>query len=152
MLKGEIPDMTKAKNVGLYLRPETERELVLRGENRSHIIARDLDRLYTLYRRAIREVPLTEKEACLIVDSLNGTVLDANTAQLLWANIEDSVKLEGLADKWEVDGPVLVEKFKGLSAFQAMALADAAERFWEMADGGKMDVEKGVRKVFNISD
>ena len=139
-----------AKTVGIYLRPETEKELAARGENRSHIIARDLDRFYNLCRRAIREVPLSEKEACLIVDSLNGTVLDANTAQSLWFSIEDSINLDGLADKWGVDGASLVEKLKELNAFQAMAIADAAERFWQMSD--RMGLEEGVQKVFNISD
>ena len=139
-----------AKTVGIYLRPETEKELSARGENRSHVIARDLDRFYNLCRRAIREVPLSEKEACLIVDSLNGTVLDANTAQSLWFSIEDSINLDGLADKWGVDGASLVEKLKELNAFQAMAIADAAERFWQMSD--RMGLEEGVQKVFNISD
>ena len=139
-----------AKTVGIYLRPETEKELATRGENRSHVIARDLDRFYNLCRRAIREVPLSEKEACLIVDSLNGTVLDANTAQSLWFSIEDSINLDGLADKWGVDGASLVEKLKELNAFQAMAIADAAERFWQMSD--RMGLEEGVQKVFNISD
>ena len=138
-----------AKTVGIYLRTETEKEISTRGENRSQIIARDLDRFYNLCRRAIREVPLSEKEACLIVDSLNGTVLDANTAQSLWFSIEDSINLDGLADKWGVDGASLVEKLKELNAFQAMAIADAAERFWQMSD--RMGLEEGVQKVFNIS-
>ena len=139
-----------AKTVGIYLRAETEKEISARGENRSHVISRDLSRLYTLYNRAVREVPLTEKEACLIVDSLNGTVLDANTAQSLWFSIEDSINLDGMAEKWGLDGPALVEKLKELNAFQAMAIADAAERFWEVSE--RVNLKEGVRKVFNISD
>ena len=138
-----------AKTVGIYLRPETEKELSARGENRSHVIARDLDRFYNLCRRAIREVPLSEKEACLIVDTLNGVILDAGTAQYLWAEVEDSVKLNNLAEKWGVDGPALVEKLRDLNALQAMALVDGAERFWQMSD--RMGLEEGVQKVFNIS-
>lgn len=136
-----------AKTVGIYLRASIEAELAQRGENRSHAINRDLERLYALYRRAIREVPLTLAEACLIVDALNGSILDANTAQLLWANIEDAIKLDGLAAKWEVDGPVLVEKLRSLNTFHCMALADAVERFWEFED---VELEDGVRRYFNI--
>ena len=139
-----------AKTVGIYLRPETEKELSARGENRSHVIARDLSRLYTLYNRAIREVTLTEKEACLIVDTLNGVILDAGTAQYLWAEVEDSVKLNNLAEKWGVDGPALVEKLRDLNALQTMALVDGAEKVWQTA--GRISLPEGIRKVFNISD
>ena len=139
-----------AKTVGIYLRPETEKELSARGENRSHVIARDLDRFYTLYRRAIREVSLAEKEACLLVDALNGVILDASTAQHLWAEIEDAIKLDGLAEKWDVDGPALVGKLRGLNALQAMALVDGAEKVWQTAS--RIGLPEGIRKVFNISD
>ena len=138
-----------AKTISFYIRGPLEEELSLRGDNRSNIINRDLERLYTLYRRAIREVPLTMAEACLIADSLNGSMMDANTAQVLWAGIADSIRLDGLAEKWDVDGPALVEKMQGLSALQAMALVDAAERFWEMEN---VPLEEGVRKVFNVTD
>ena len=88
-------------------------------------------------------------EACLIVDSLNGSIMDANTAQVLWAGIADSIRLDGLDKKWDVDGPALVEKLQGLNVLQAMALVDAAERFWEMEN---VPFEEGVRKVFNVTD
>lgn len=136
-----------AKTVGLYLRPETENEILQRGENRSHIINRDLERLYTLYKRTLRETPLALSEACLIVDALNGSLMDANAAPMLWVSVEDAIKLDGLAAKWEVDGPTLVEKLRGLTAFQCMALVDASERFWSISD---RELEAGVRKCFNI--
>ncbi len=139
-----------AKQVGVYIRPGTEKELLVRGNNRSGIINRDLERLYTLYGRAILEVPLKFEEACLIVDTLNGALLDAATAHLLWANVEDSIKLEGLADKWNVDGPALVEKLRGLSAFHCMALIDATERFWSIPDNER-NLENDVRQCFSIS-
>lgn len=140
-----------AKTVGLYLRDEIEKEIRSRGENRSWIISRDLERLYALYRRAIRETPLEYREACLIVDALNGSIMDANTATMLWASIEDACKLDGLDKKWEVDGSALVEKLRGLNVLQAMALIDAAERVWGVPDGER-DFEKDIRKYFNISD
>lgn len=140
-----------AKTVGIYLYPETDQGILRRGDNRSHGINRDLERLYTLYRRTIRETPLALKEACLLVDALNGSLMDANTAHLLWASIEDACKLDGLAGKWEVDGLALVEKLMDMSAFQCMALIDAAERFWAIPDTER-ELEEGVRKCFNISE
>lgn len=139
--------MAKSKTVSLYLRPDIEAELDMRGDNRSQIINRDLERLYAIYRRALRETPLTVKEACLIVDALNGILIDAATAHLLWANIEDAIKLDGLTEKWGVDGKELIDKLRGLSAMPCMALADAAERFWSLKD---VPLPDAVRQCFNI--
>lgn len=120
----------------------------MRGDNRSGIINRDLERLYTMYRRAIREVPLALAEAQLIIDALNGSIFDAQSAPMLWANIEDACKLDGIDDKWGVDGPALVEKLHGLSAFHCMALIDGSERFWSLPNGER-DLNADVRKIFN---
>lgn len=139
------------KRKSIYMRESIENEVAQRGDNRSQVINRDLERLYTLYRRTIRETPLALKEACLLVDALNGSLMDANTAHLLWASIEDACKLDGLAGKWEVDGLALVEKLMDMSAFQCMALIDAAERFWAIPDTER-ELEEGVRKCFNISE
>ena len=138
-----------AKTVGLYLYPETQKALSTRGDNRSAVINRDLGRLYELYGRAIREIPLALDEARLIVDMCNGTIFDARTAPLLWASVEDACHLDGLDEKWGIDGPVLVEKLKGLTQLQALALADAAEQFWALPDGER-DLDKDVRKFFHV--
>ena len=140
------------RTVSIYLRPALETELEARGDNRNHVIHRDLERLYTLYSRAIREVQLTADEACLIVDTLNGTLMDANTARLLWANVEDACNLDHLDKKWEVDGPALVEKLQGLNDIQAMALVDAAERFWNSPDIGNVDIQERVKEHFYIKE
>lgn len=91
------------KSFGVYIRESLQPEFEARGGT-SAVINRDLERLYALYRRGIREVPLTLAEACLIVDALNGSLMDANTAPMLWASIQDACKLDGLDAKWEVDG------------------------------------------------
>ncbi|MEW5952606.1 MAG: hypothetical protein AB1815_02450 [Bacillota bacterium] len=137
------------KTISMYIHPSTEEEISRRGDNRSHVINRDLERLYTLYRRAIREVPLTESEACLIVDALNGSLYDAQSAPMLWASIQDAITLDGLAAKWRVDGAALVEKLRALSAFQSMALVDAAERFWSLPAESR-DRDADIRKLFNV--
>ncbi|MDQ7789587.1 MAG: hypothetical protein RDU41_05975 [Clostridia bacterium] len=132
----------------IRLRDTVAAEVEARGESRNQIINRDLDRLYALYKRALREVDLNTKEAMLIVDSLNGTVFtDPLSATLLWANIEDSIRLDDLDAKWDVDGAALATKLRGLTSIQAMAVVDAAERFW--ADPEK-DIEPWVRECFGI--
>lgn len=141
-----------AIKTSISLDPRLDTQIASRGENRSGVINRDLERLYTLYSRAIREVSLSADEACLIVDTLNGTLMDANTARLLWANVEDACTLDHLDKKWEVDGPALVEKLQGLNDIQAMALVDAAERFWNSPDIGNVDIQERVKEHFNIKE
>ena len=137
------------RTVSIYLRPELEAEIEARGSNRNHIIHRDLERLYTLYRLALREVKLTLSEAWFIVDMLNGTIMDANTAGLLWASAEDACALDGLDKKWQVDGKAFVKKLKKLSDTQALALVDATERFWQENTGTADDED--IKKFFGVA-
>lgn len=137
------------RTVSIYLRPELEAELEARGDNRNHVIHRDLERLYTLYRLALREVKLTLPECWFLVDMLNGSLMDANTAGLLWADAEDACALDGLDKKWQVDGKAFVEKLKKLSDAQALALVDATERFWQ-ANAGTAD-DEDIKKFFGVA-
>lgn len=121
-----------------------------RGEARSTIISRDLERLYTLYRRSLRRVNLTIDEACLVVDALNSSLMTADTAHLLWASIEDAIQHEDLAKKWGVDGKVLVEKLQSLNEIQSMAVIDAAERFWSQQKYRDQDMREAVAGCFEI--
>lgn len=61
---------------------------------------------------------------------------DPYSVQLLPAEIEDSV-IDGFSEKWKVDGPALVEKLKAMDLRYLMALADAAERYWELVVRGE---------------
>ncbi len=137
------------KTASIWLRPELEKELISRGSNRSQIIHRDLQRLYTLYRLALREVKLTLPECWFLVDMLDGSLMDANTAGLLWAEAEDAIALDGLDAKWQVDGKALVKKLKALSHVQALALVDAAERFWQANTGTANDED--IKKFFGVA-
>jgi len=142
--------MTKTPSI--YLHDSIAAELCARGNNRSAVINRDLGRLYVLYRRALRQAPLSSlsiDEICLVVDVLNGSIHDANTAHMLWAGVEDGIRLDGLAEKWDVDGPALVEKLRALNDIQSMALIDVAERFWEKCSEGDIgDIRETIRRLF----
>jgi hypothetical protein len=140
-----------SRQTSFWLRDALEVELRARGTNISDLVHRDLGRLYTLYRRALAEVPLTVNEACLIVDVLNGALMDANSARLLWAEVEDGISLNGLAEKWNVDGPALVKRLQALTSVQALAIVDAAERVWQVfTKDPASSTEEVVTKLFNI--
>ena len=135
------------KSVSVNLQPHILDELAERGQ-RAPTINRDLERLYTLYQRALRRVSLTVDEACLIVDALNGSLYDARTAGLLPAGVRDAIRLDGLDQKWSVDGESLVQKLSELDELSCMAIIDAAERAW--ADESERDFREVVTEKFGI--
>lgn len=140
------------KTPSVYIRDNIDVELSARGDSRSQTINRDLERLYFLYKRALAKISFTKGEAWLIVDALNGAVFDARSASMLWASIEDSIKLDGTADKWNVDGPVLVKKLQSLSELECLAVIDAVERFWSSPTRDQTTDKSEVKKFFNISE
>lgn len=139
------------ERASVYFTDSILTDLAGRGDNRSGILNRDLERLYALYRRALATVPLTQEEACLLVDALNGAQFTADTARLLYAEVEDACNLDHLDQKWQVDGPALVQKLRQLTDIQALAFIDAAERFWTAPDVGQRNVREAVKEYFNIA-
>ncbi|HMQ31877.1 MAG TPA: hypothetical protein PKD53_14205 [Chloroflexaceae bacterium] len=95
----------------------------------SQVAQRDLGRYYELMALALASVNLAPGEAALVVDALNGTIADVQTAQLLAYEVQDSLA-DGLAVKWDVDGAALVATIGAWSLAQRLAVVDAAERFW----------------------
>jgi hypothetical protein len=100
----------------------------------SDVSRRDLTRYYELLSYALLTVDMSEGEAGLIVDAMNGTIMEpiSVAAQMLHYSIDDSLE-DGLAEKWEVDGPALVGKLQRMSLLQRAAVCDAVERFWANA-------------------
>lgn len=76
-----------------------------------------------------------------IADAMNGSILlEDMTPELSWlthlrANVEDGIKLDGLDDKWEIDGPKLVRKIAKMTEIEGDAIAAAVRFFWADASG-----------------
>ena len=102
----------------------------LAGDSPAAVVRRDLGRYYDALALGLASVALSPGEAGLIVDALNGTRIELVTAQMLGEEIEDALNLDGLAAKWDVDGPKLVATILGWSLVQRLAVVDAVERFW----------------------
>lgn len=132
-----------SSKISISLRSSTLDEIDNRGErgeaNRSGVIDRDLTRYYEVLkygRQSLRE-KLSTAEVSAILDNLNGVWLsEPLSIRLIYANFADGLE-EGLAEKWKIDGPALVEKLKNLSFAESCALADAAERWWNRVSSGK---------------
>lgn len=115
------------------------------GRSIHQVASRDLERYYQALDLARAQVKLSEPEASLIVDALNGSFIELTLAQLLEWEIEEALQ-DGLAEKWGVDGEALVEKLKDYSLLQKMAICDSAEQFWK-GDYRKADMTEALTRV-----
>ncbi|WP_454859707.1 hypothetical protein [Promicromonospora soli] len=104
-------------------------------------------RYYRILDASLRGLSLTEAEASLICDALNGVWLrDGGSEEMIWAEISDAISYEGLDTKWGVDGASLVGTVRGWTLAQKVAVVDAVERFWSDTSrpSGEMLREAGL--------
>jgi hypothetical protein len=105
----------------------------------AQIARRDLGRYYAVMHAELRRIQatVTPSEALLICDALNGTLVGADTAQHLHAEIADAIDLAHLDEKWQVNGPKLLDLIDGWTPAQRMAVCDAVQQWWKRgaADG-----------------
>jgi hypothetical protein len=67
---------------------------------------------------------------------------------MLEAQVSDGIALDGLDQKWEVDGKALVEKVKTLTSFQQGVFEIWANGYWYAQTGKKLrDLEKYVGEL-----
>jgi hypothetical protein len=134
--------MARAQHVQFRAGDQLEVQLVARGAREDdgpsagNVARRDLQRYYHCLAETFETIALTEAEASLVVDACNGILFESWSVSLLSAIVDNAIRLEGLADKWGVDGPaLLVERLRGLSYCQSLTLVDAVERYWQAPDG-----------------
>lgn len=121
--------------------PQIYDNLGLRSEgNLSGTINRSLDRYFAILARSVAELrnQLSTDECALILDATNGSMFsDTISIGMLWHEIEDACRLDGLDAKWNVDGSALVEKIRNSGAVGQLALIDASERWWLRVGNGE---------------
>ena len=119
--------------------------------NRSQQIRLDLRLLETLLGWATKSVyrQFSPSEASLLFDVLNGFLIDSiafvdaiSWPLLLSAEVEDGCMLEHLDSKWGVEREAMVTRLANLSPLEALAVFDAAKRFWA-CEQGNLEEEVG---------
>ncbi len=137
----------KAQRFSITMPPSTLEHVAARQANpqdeqsadRSSVIAKSLNRYFYALdsaRRALRQ-RLSEGEQGLILDALNGTLFsEPFSVGIIEHEIADAIA-DGYAEKWQVDGPALVEKLTALSYCEKLAIVDAAERWWNRVARGE---------------
>jgi len=71
-------------------------------------------------------------EASAIVDACNGWAIEPHSVPLLWAQVEDAIRHENLAEKWGIDGVALIGRLRTLSYSQTWFVCRAATcGYWD---------------------
>jgi hypothetical protein len=107
--------------------------------DRSSVIAKSLDRYFyaiAAARRGLRS-RFSKRELGLILDVANWALFASPCAIGFLEHEVAAALADGGAEKWQVDGPALVEKLKALSYAEKLALIDAAERWLNRAGRGE---------------
>lgn len=96
---------------------------------------RDLERYYQVVRDELVRAPLTRNEVLLIMDALNGVIIEhaGGYRGALIADVVDHIRLNAADAKWVVSAAVLEAKLREMRPGTMMALIDASERFWARA-------------------
>lgn len=133
--------MLKEKRQGIYLAKET---IAIMGDTAATSVSGRVNQIIQRYGEIISEVcpALTQGEWCLLFDLLNGTIMD--NPRYLWAEVDDSIRMDGLADKWQVDGAALVVKLRGMTPEQGYAILETVARFWQCDFDDQMDWVKKI--------
>jgi hypothetical protein len=74
----------------------------------------------------------TAGELCLFIDTHNGLMLSAHhyNSNTLAAGTSDSIALDGMDRKWEIDAGQILDKIRALTPMQALCLEIWATGFW----------------------
>lgn len=123
-----------ARNI--YLTPGAEEALGARsrgGErtqgDRSAAVSRMIERYAEVARRHLPE--FSEAEWSLLREALNGWLAEpAASVGWLALGVRDAIALDGLDEKWGVDGPALIARLEALDYAGCCAVLDAVERWW----------------------
>ena len=131
--------MAAAKRTGVYL---SESTLNIIGPANS--LSGRLNTICHNYDRITRaELPaLTLNEWSLLCDILNATVVEDNTGDHLWADIAESGRLDGMAEKWELDTEEFAARVRDMSIASRCAILDVVLRFWKGRDEHSEGMEK----------
>lgn len=122
-------EKTASRKMSIYAAPSVDEALAHNGggRNRSHRLAQIADRYTEILRRA--GLPdFSGAEWSLMRDAMNSTLNEpAALIRHVAAGIEDAILLDGLAEKWDVSAADLLDRLRGLSFSQRVALVEKIE-------------------------
>lgn len=127
--------MAPKHNIGPRIRPGTRTFLVRTFSSVNAGAEYVLETFPTLYRRTLTDLKgrFTRDELLSLLDTVNSLMLTPELAgQLLAADLSGALVLDGLAERWGIDGPALEEKIGRLSLWQCAVLEVWLKAYWEV--------------------
>jgi len=139
--------MTRKKHVAPGLSEKTYSWYTETFDNPNQGVVYALESYPELYGRTLRDLRgvFTAGELSLMLDVQNGCLLMPQVAgQHLLADVEDGIALEGMAEKWKINGEALIEKIRRLKLFEIAMLEIWAGAFWRQE---KPQIEPWVARL-----
>lgn len=146
--KNQKIDMSSNQDNAISFRDkQMKKALNERGQAPGLVAKQICDRYFYLMQRCTPK--FTEAEASLIVDVLNGSRFQTETIEYIVKEVVYAIREEGYAQKWVVNGDVLIGQIKNLNLSQLFALVDAVERFWYESESYYVgdNMSKRLKKV-----
>lgn len=119
------------KSLDRVLQERTDATGAMAAGTNSAVVNKVADRYQEVIRQSMPQLSLGSW--CLLFDSLNGVWMQEGAAMYVGAltqGVQDSIRLEALDRKWEVDGEDLLSLLHDLPFCSRLAIIDAAERWW----------------------
>lgn len=113
--------------------------------SRTAVLERDLERYYNLLQQTKQALQsaFSQAEWQLVFDACQ---TGEGNARLLWAKVENGIRRDGLAQKWQIDNPEeLINRLLALSDLELDAIQDAA---WLYRKYGQIDPSTAMKKTF----
>jgi hypothetical protein len=116
-----------------------------------YTVEQEITKLFNLQSLAMTEIKglFTEREVLLIADACNSfwyELVDPKNQLIL--EVHDSIELDDLDSKWDVDKISLLDKLASLSHFHAHAILTTIIQFWDNADKEENDLNVVLMKNF----
>lgn len=121
------------------------------GKSLAACIADDISLLYPFLEREKKLLrgQFTPAEAKLMIDCLNGTIMDQVSIQMIEAGFQDGIALDGLDRKWEVDSKLFLKKFKDMPVLRKWAIFEFIQDFWNLvSQNPEVDLDDYVQNWF----
>lgn len=110
------------------------------------VIRRDLERYYLACEASLRKLAFDYPEARLLVDMLTYTTLKGEAARFIWAELDERVRAAKppLNEQEKVVAEFLINRLRGISVCDALAIIDAIEIFRDTVANNGNDVDAAL--------
>jgi hypothetical protein len=90
---------------------------------------------------------LSQNEWVALIDYYNGTDRGPISVQCLAHDVREGIEMDGLADRWEIDGDDLCNRLLAMTFGQRTAIMEVIDRFWSEYGGKSVDRAEALAAI-----